>query len=253
MFYLKELFVRFQFLVFSFLFTVFILYYYKGIIFILLTVPLIDPSYGHLDTLNSYSNFIYTRPSELLTIHFFSIFCISFVVQTPYAFWHLVDFIKSSLFIEEHLKLIKILVSLFASFIVFNSLCFFFIFPKIWSFFQKFNTLVNQSENLNFSLELSVQDYFLFVLDFIYFVNIFIVIFYSLIFFMLIFGVENFIYWKKLFIFINIVFATLLSPPDVYSQIVILIFLSALLELILFMFVYLSKVNKVYLIRHDIK
>jgi len=49
------------------------------------------------------------------------------------------------------------------------------------------------------------------------------------------------------------VFATLLSPPDVYSQIVILIFLSALLELILFTFVYMSKVNKVYLIRHYVK
>jgi len=250
MFYFKELFVRFQYLVFSFLLTVFILYSYKGIIFILLTIPLIDLNYDHTETLNSYSNFIYTRPAELLTIHFFSIFCISIVIQTPYALWHLVDFIKSSLFLEEYKKIIKILISLFVSFTVFNSLCFFFIFPKIWSFFQKFNTLVNQSENLNFSLELSVQDYFLFVLGFIYFVNIFIVIFYSLTFFMLIFGVENFIYWKKLFIFINIVFATLLSPPDVYSQIVILIFLSVLLELILFTFVYLSKVNKIYLIRH---
>jgi Sec-independent protein secretion pathway component TatC len=253
MFYFKELFVRFQYLVFSFLITAFILYSYKAIIFILLTIPLIEFNCGQTETLNSYSNFIYTRPAELLTIHFFSIFLITIVTQVPYAFWHAVDFIRSSLFVEEYLKVIKILISLFIGFTAFNSLCFFFIFPKIWSFFQKFNSLVNQSENLNFSLELSVQDYFSFVLSFIYFVNVFIAIFYSLILLMLVFGVENFIYWKKLFIFINIVFATLLSPPDVYSQIVILIFLSALLELILFAFVYLSKVAKVYLIRHYVK
>lgn len=252
MFYFKELFIRFQYFLFSFLITLLIIYYYKRILFILLTLSLIDSS-SYLDTFNPYSNFIYTSPTELLTIHLLSILSISFTVQIPYFFWHLLDFIKSSLIQHEFRKLVKILISLFLTFVFFNFLTFNLIFPKLWAFFQKFNVLVNQSENLNFSLELTVQDYFTFVLDFLYFVNLFVILFYLLLALILVFGVENFIYWKKLFIFINIVFATLLSPPDVYSQIVILIFLSFLLEFILLTFIFLSKLDKIYLIRHHIK
>lgn len=252
MFYFKELFIRFQYFLFSFLITLLIVYYYKRILFILLTLSLIDSS-SYLDSFNQHSNFIYTSPTELLTIHLLSILSISFIVQTPYFFWHLLDFMKSSLIQYEFRKLVKVLISLFLTFVFFNFLTFNFVFPKLWAFFQKFNILVNQSENLNFSLELTVQDYFIFVLDFLYFVNLFVIIFYLLLLLILVFGLENFIYWKKLFIFINIVFATLLSPPDVYSQIVILIFLSVFLEFILFVFIFLSKLDKTYLIRHHIK
>ena len=69
------------------------------------------------------------------------------------------------------------------------------------------------------------------------------------------FGLSNIIRWKKLFIFLNIVFATLLSPPDVYSQLMILCILSLIFEAIIFLNLYFYKLNINYekLIWHHIK
>ena len=48
---------------------------------------------------------------------------------------------------------------------------------------------------------------------------------------------------EEAFLFINLVFATLLSPPDVYSQIVILFVLTSFLEIIIFINLFLYKLQ----------
>ena len=237
MFYLTELFFRFQYFVVSFLLTVLIAYLFKDILFILLTFPLINNS----NTLNS---FIYTHPAELLTIHLLLMVLIAFIFQIPYFFWHFVDFIKTSLIQKEYKNLTKVLLLCVFSLILFNFFFFFIIFPKFWFFFYNFNFSFNNPQTLNFFLELRVQEYFDFVLTFIYSVNLFILIFFLLFIFFLFLGFEKLLYWKKLFLFINIVFATLLSPPDVYSQLSILFVLTLFLEIIVFCNLYFYKSQK---------
>ena len=237
MFYLTELFFRFQYFIVSFLLTVLIAYLFKDILFILLTFPLINNS----NTLNS---FIYTHPAELLTIHLLLMVLIAFIFQIPYFFWHFVDFIKTSLIQKEYKNLTKVLLLCVFSLILFNFFFFFIIFPKFWFFFYNFNFSFNNPQTLNFFLELRVQEYFDFVLTFIYSVNIFILIFFLLFIFFLFLGFEKLLYWKKLFLFINIVFATLLSPPDVYSQLSILFVLTLFLEIIVFCNLYFYKSQK---------
>jgi Sec-independent protein secretion pathway component TatC len=83
-----------------------------------------------------------------------------------------------------------------------------------------------------------------FVLNFIYTVNFFIFVFFLSFLFIFFFGFEKLLYWKKLFLFINIVFATLLSPPDVYSQLAILFVLTLFLEVIIFLNLYFYKAQK---------
>lgn len=237
MFYLTELFFRFQYFVVSFLLTVLIAYLFKDILFILLTFPLINNS----NTLNS---FIYTHPAELLTIHLLLMVLIAFIFQIPYFFWHFVDFIKTSLIQKEYKNLTKVLLLCVFSLILFNFFFFFIIFPKFWFFFYNFNFSFNNPQTLNFFLELRVQEYFDFVLTFIYSVNLFILIFFLLFIIFLFLGFEKLLYWKKLFLFINIVFATLLSPPDVYSQLSILFVLTLFLEIIVFCNLYFYKSQK---------
>jgi len=237
MFYLTELFFRFQYFIVSFLLTVLIAYLFKDILFILLTFPLINNS----NTLNS---FIYTHPAELLTIHLLLMVLIAFIFQIPYFFWHFVDFIKTSLIKKEYKNLTKVLFLCVFSLILFNFFFFFIIFPKFWFFFYNFNFSFNNPQTLNFFLELRVQEYFDFVLTFIYSVNLFILIFFLLFIFFLFLGFEKLLYWKKLFLFINIVFATLLSPPDVYSQLSILFVLTLFLEIIVFCNLYFYKSQK---------
>jgi len=254
MLYIKEIIFRFQYYILSFIFTFFVTYFYKKILFVLLTFPLITFSNDYfLDKANTFSNFIYTHPAELLTVHFFLMFLVGLVFEVPYLFWHFIDFLKTSLLSKEYKKLSNFGLFFTISLVLSNLFFYFVLFPKFWFFFQNFN-FSSESQTLHFFLELRVQEYFKFVLDFLYIVNIFIFIFYLLTFFILFFGVEKFIYWKKLFIFINIVFATLLSPPDVYSQLAILVILTVFLELVVFFNIYYYKIcNKIFLIRHHIK
>jgi sec-independent protein translocase protein TatC len=235
MFYFKELFFRFKYSFLSFSLTFLITYFYKDIIFLILTVPL-------LDLFINFPDFIYTNPTELLTIHFLLMLLTSVALQLPYFSWHFLDFIKTSLLKNEYFKLIKLLFFLYIIIIVFNLIFFFIIFPKLWSFFYYFN-FTQEPQTISFFLELRVQDYFKFVLDFISTINFFILLFYILFIFILFFGFQKLLYWKKLFLFINLVFATLLSPPDVYSQIVILFVLTSFLEVIIFISLFLYQLQ----------
>jgi sec-independent protein translocase protein TatC len=239
MFYLTELFFRFKYSFLSLFLSIFIAYFYKNILFILLTFPLLDYFYN-------LNNFIYTHPTELLTIHFLLILLISLIFQIPYILWHFLDFIKTSLLKNEYFKMLKVLIICTFFLIIFNFLFFFFIFPKFWLFFYSFSFSFHESQTLNFFLELRVQEYFNFVINFIYSVNLFILIFFAIFFLILMFGFEKLLYWKKLFLFCNIVFATLLSPPDVYSQLLILFILTFFLEAIIFVNYYLYVLQKKY-------
>jgi len=111
-------------------------------------------------------------------------------------------------------------------------------------FFESFNKLVNQDNVLSIFLELKLYDYFLFLTDFMYLVNI--CLFFLLVLFILFLacGLKYLIHWKKLFIFINIVFATLLSPPDVYSQLMILVVLTFIFEFTIFFYTFYNKIFK---------
>lgn len=239
MFYLTELFFRFKYSFLSLSLSIFIAYFYKNILFILLTFPLLDYFYN-------LNNFIYTHPTELLTIHFLLILLISLIFQIPYILWHFLDFTKTSLLKNEYLKMLKVLIVCTFFLIIFNFLFFFLIFPKFWLFFYSFSFSFHESQTLNFFLELRVQEYFNFVINFIYSVNLFILIFFAIFFLILMFGFEKLLYWKKLFLFCNIVFATLLSPPDVYSQLLILFILTFFLEAIIFVNYYLYVLQKKY-------
>lgn len=239
MFYLTELFFRFKYSFLSLSLSIFIAYFYKNILFILLTFPLLDYFYN-------LNNFIYTHPTELLTIHFLLILLISLIFQIPYILWHFLDFTKTSLLKNEYIKMLKVLIVCTFFLIIFNFLFFFLIFPKFWLFFYSFSFSFHESQTLSFFLELRVQEYFNFVINFIYSVNLFILIFFAIFFLILMFGFEKLLYWKKLFLFCNIVFATLLSPPDVYSQLLILFILTFFLEAIIFVNYYLYVLQKKY-------
>ena len=237
MFYFNELFFRLQYILGSFLLTFLVVYFYKNILFVLLTFPLLDSS-------NTLTSFIYTNPTELLTTHFLLILLISVSFQVFYFFWHFVDFTKTSLCKSEYKNLLVTILLFLLTLSLLNFIFFFTIFPKFWYFFYNFNFSISEPQTLKFFLELRVYDYFNFVLSFIYTVNFFISIFILSFIFIFIFGFEKLLYWKKLFLFVNIVFATLLSPPDVYSQLAILFVLTLFLEVIIFLNLYFYKVQK---------
>jgi sec-independent protein translocase protein TatC len=226
MFYVKELFYRLQYLLISF-FVLFVLFYsYKNLLFLGITSSILTKTKKI-----GFDSFIYTHPAELLNIYFNLIFLFSLICLMPYILWQILDFLKSSLYKHEYKKMCKNLFFLFCYLITTNVCCFFFLFPSIWNFVGNFNESAKKfDEVLKIFFEPKMQEYFNFILDFLYVINASIIFFLTILILISFCGLKKIIYWKKLFIFINIMFATLLSPPDVYSQLFILMFLTILFE-----------------------
>jgi Sec-independent protein secretion pathway component TatC len=173
------------------------------------------------------------------------------VINIPFVLWQILDFLKSGLTKKEY-KFLSNSSKVFVIFtIMINYFSLTFIFPILWKFFTSLEMYQGTGTLINLSLELKVEEYLKFFNQFVFITNVFVMTVVTLFVGATRFGISNLVYWKKLFILVNIMFATLLSPPDVYSQIMILSILSIILEIILFCFILKMKLNK--LIWHNVE
>ena len=239
MFYLNEFFLRLKYIFLSFILTLLCLIIYKDLL-----IPLI--SFSLLNTSEKFGSFIYTNPTELLKVQLYVILVFAFFLIIPLLIWNFLEFVKSSLFKPEYERITQILIFFLLFFYFSNFFVNFKLFPKIWCFFENFNFSDNSFGFLSFSSELKIEEYLNFFINFTSIVNSFLFLFLALLFLILRFGVSNLLKWKKLFILLNIVFATLLSPPDVYSQLTILVFLTLILETSILFFLYITKISKYF-------
>ena len=193
-----------------------------------------------------FGKFIFTHPAELLKVQIFASLFFSVFYSLPYISWTFLEFFKSSFYKNEYKSIKKIVLSVLMFFFIANITINLVLFPNIWTFFENFNTTKTTGGALNFFFELRIEEYTRFLSDFTYLTNFFFIIFVLIAFIIINFGVSSLLNWKRLFILLNIVFATLLSPPDVYSQLIILAFLSLILELCIIISLYFIKIYKYY-------
>lgn len=244
MFYLKEFFLRFKYVCLSFLLTLICFFTYKEFLLLLMSFSLLE-NYTESNP-EVFGKFIFTHPAELLKVQLFVSFIFSFFYSLPYISWTFLEFSKSSFYKNEYKNIKKIVLSVLIFFFIANITINFALFPNIWTFFENFNTIGATGGTLNFFFELRIEEYIRFLSDFTYLTNFFLIIFVLIVFIIINFGVSSLLNWKRLFILLNIVFATLLSPPDVYSQLIILAFLSLILELCIIISLYFIKIYKYY-------
>ena len=152
----------------------------------------------------------------------------------PQLLWICLDFLKSSLTISELIYVRKKINVSSIIFYISNTFCFILLFPNFWSLFESFNKISNSTGALNFFLELKIRDYVCFLKDFLYNANICVIIIICLHFVITFYSLKNLLYWRKSFMFINFVFAILLSPPDIFSQTLNISVLTFFFELTLF-------------------
>ena len=235
MLYLKELYLRFYFLIFSFFTVLVVFWIYKKNLLTLLTFSLLNNLVADGGK-NVFEHLIYTNPAEIFSIYLSLVLYFSLLLTFPYCIWHFLDFLRSSFYNGEYFNIKSIVIKIFLFLFLANLLGVLICFPYIWSFFNAFNHQNELNCLLSFSLELRVQEYFNFFFTFLYLINLasFVVLAFLLILSFL--DLQQKLYWKKLFTFFNVVFATLLSPPDVFSQLIFLCILSVLFEFILFTF-----------------
>lgn len=232
MFYLKEITFRFQYFSLSFFLCIGLCCYNRDLLLFVLTFNILASNLKLHESGIDY--FIYTHPSELLTIYFVVIFYFTFIIILPQLLWTGLDFLKSSLTLSEYAYVEKRIRVGCAILYLSNTFCFILIFPNFWILFESFNKISNSTKTLNFFLELKIRDYICFLKDFLYNTNICVTLIVCLHFVVSSYNLKDLLIWRKFFLFINFVFATLLSPPDFLSQILNVSILNLFLEFTFF-------------------
>jgi Sec-independent protein secretion pathway component TatC len=228
MFYIKEIQYRLQYLGSTFFFVLFILYQNKDLLLFVLTFNI--SSYNSNYSVSGIDYFIYTHPIELFTAYYLVLIYASVGLVLPFGFWHLLDFLKSSLTVSNHLRLFEWIRLYWIFIYFFNAFCFLACFPSFWKSYELLNASIGSQTSLNFFLELKLLDYLTFVGEFLYCVNLNIFSFVGLSFILSYCNLKNLSKFGNLLKFASISYVTIISPSDALSQISILIFLTFCFE-----------------------
>ena len=233
MFYIFEIFNRLKYSFFTYCLLFLFCYFYYPVFFSFLDYLFKEILNGKQeDSISNY--YIYTHPFELYYTHIYFCFIISLHCIIPYLIWQFIDFCKTGVYLSEYHFLIISLKKSLLIYLVCYILLYSYIIPS-------FLEILQVSKNAYFSdvysifFELKIQDfiYFIIYLNSIFTVIITFIIILSFCIFK--FSLADIIKIKKMIYLVAIIFSTLVSPPDIMSQVVLFFFIFLSIELIVFL------------------
>lgn len=235
MFYFIEIINRLKYIISSFCLLFFSCYFNYNTIFSFLDILFKELLKGKSNPFSNY--YIYTHPFELYYTQLVVSFQLAFYLFIPYFFWQIFDFIKTALYNSEFILIVKTCRNFTYSFIVSYYLIYVEVLPLFFTLLNSAKQTYNSSL-YDIFFELKVQDF----IHFIFYLNN-ILIFILIFLFILITLLNNcntivIIKHKKLLYLFVILFATFASPPDLFSQVFLIITLTITIELILFLKIY---------------
>lgn len=249
MFYIKECYYKLIYILYMLISILFILFINKELLLVIFSFSILE-NFQNLNK-NLFETIIYNSPVELLLTYFSLFFYCSLFLTFPYLLWSLYDFFKGA-FYNSKLKLIKFIIFFCYIIKIILLLFSFFIFlPQIWFFFKTINALIESASFFNFYGQLQFNQYFLLLKTFlntIIYCYLFIIFF---IFFSFLVKLNFLLYSRKFFIFINMCLATLISPPDIFSQFFFFILLFLISELITYFYILLIKYEKYKIFKQE--
>lgn len=226
--YYLELKNRFILLSITWCFTIFISYIYKEIILFILIKP----------SLLNYKNifyFIFTDIREIFSMYFNLCVFISNQILIFFLVIQCFNFVSTGLYYFEYKYLKKIFIIYFGFWIFLLNCLNKFLLPVSSNFFLSFQNFISFT-SLTLHFEAKIIEYLNFYYLFYYIclfycqLIIFVIIFLNYINFNLILIKK----YRKIFYFFICLFSTLLTPPDVISQIIFSIGLILIYELLIF-------------------
>lgn len=173
--------------------------------------------------------FIFTDVVEVFLVYLELIFFINYQILIIYLIYHIFIFFSGAFFKVEYYYVRYTLNLIFFSWLVSIVLSKYILIPTMWDFFINFKN----TSFLNLYLEAKLNDYLNFHIKFYYvfilYCQIFTILFFS-------FSYINFYSllvkrFRKLYYYLTLLFATLVSPPEIFSQILISIILILFQEL----------------------
>lgn len=214
--YFLEIKYRISLIFFTWFSSMTICYYYKDVLVYLLVYF----SNYHLTFYNLKSHFIFTDVTELFSIYFAIILFISNQILYVSIFYHIVVFLSSSLYKHEYKNLILFFKIFLLVWLVFCFVFNYFILPFSWNFFLSFQMKLS---SISLVFEAKLKEYIDFYINFFYvcFLNSQFVVFIFLLITNLINNLSKIKTFRRLFYFIFVFFSTVLTPPDVFSQLTV--------------------------------
>lgn len=251
MFYIKDLFFRVFYSLYTFSTVIILLFLKKEILLALINNNLTKNFFDY--TKNIFITITYNSPIDLLIIYFYIIIFFSFLLLLPYLLWLVFDFYKSSLSSSTYMQITYMLIFSLIIFLIIITIFFFLFLPLVWQFFEKTNAWIEKTSYLTFFQQLQFDKYFLFIKNFM-------IIFFYFYLFMLFLILISFKFkfnllltYRKFFLVVNIVVATFISPPDIFSQLCLFFLFTCMFEILCLFFLTLLKYLKNLFIFNFIK
>jgi len=231
--YINEIKYRLFFISISWLLNICLSYYYiETIIFITIKPGLVLYTNDNL-------YFVYTHLNEIFNSYLSLIFMCANNITLLIIMYHLFMFFKPSMYIKEYNEVKKL-------FILFNVLwvsniitLYYIILPFSWKFFLSYQSTSILEKSTSFFFEAKIQEYIYFIYELYYICFIFNVFFYFIIFF-----IQKFSFNKKYIYLIIFIFSTVITPPDVISQLMLSCVLIVIIEIYLYYNIFLNNLRK---------
>lgn len=232
--YFREIRNRLLLLALTWVSAVLVSYLYKETLLFILTQ---QNFFCQMKDVNEMFYFIFTDVTEIFWIYITLVFFFSNQIFVCYSLYHIFIFMVSGLYKSEYDYLIFIaktsMCVCFISIIVFNSL----LFPFSWNFFSSFHNFVTL-ESLTLHFEAKLNEYLTFYIAFYYSCILYFQSFVLLILFLdyIKNELKTVRYFRKTFYYVFVIFSTLITPPDVYSQITLSAVIIFSYEILIFYF-----------------
>jgi sec-independent protein translocase protein TatC len=206
--------------------TILIEYFYKEVLLFLFLESEISRNYTF-----KINYFIFTDVTEIFLVYFKLMLFISFQISFFYTCYHIFVFLSHGVFITEYRNFTYVLK--FAAMIWVLSLIIskYVLIPMMWDFFFNFQN----SRFMHFHFEAKLNEYLDFYIKFYYIFIVYCQTFTLLfIFFIKINNILLIKKFRKLFYYFFVLFSTCVSPPEVFSQLVLSFILIFFFEFFIF-------------------
>jgi sec-independent protein translocase protein TatC len=228
-----ELKIRVGYIILSFSVTLVVAYFYSEILVYVCVVPFIDKF--------EQKKFIFTNLSEAFYSCLFLSLNLSIITSVIYTLYMIFSFLKAGLYKKEFYILKTIVIFITMSLVSSILFVYFFILPRIFSFFVNFES----SKLFELTLEARIFEYLDLVQNCLFWVSFVfqIPVLLFLLIYLNILDIELLLNRRKESTIICFIIGALLSPPDIFTQVLIALPLCVLLEVMILLFILIDEYN----------
>ena len=234
--HLNEIKYRFIYILFSYIVTILVLYNYSLEVFFFFIKPLLTNNFTKIEQL------IYTDLTEAFFTILKLIIFSSHLFVIPIIVYNIYYYIIAGLYKYEKTICVKILVIFLINTFLLAFLLYNYIVPLLWLFFLSFEQNIN-SELFQIYFQGKINEYISLIIKLFLTFNLCLLI--PLIIYIAILKKDISVFFLIKYRILNIIFCFILgaiiTPPDVFSQIIIAIPLCCIYEFIIFIGIYTNK------------